>query len=146
MALAGKADKKNYRVYVLLGDGENQEGQVWEAAMASAHHHAENLVAIIDRNHVQMCGTTDDILDPGDIASKYSAFGWNTIVIDGHDMAAVIAALDRRFENGKPTAIVAETVKGKGVSYMEGRFEWHGAAPDKEHYELAMQELRGHLR
>jgi len=142
MALAGKADNKDYRVFVLMGDGEQDEGQIWEAVMAAAHHKLDNLIGIVDNNQVQMCGTIKDILDTGDLGNKYAAFGWNVIRIDGHDVKQIkeaIEAADK--EKSKPTIIIATTVKGKGVSYMEGKYQWHGAAPNEEEYKIAMGEL-----
>ncbi len=145
MALAGKMDGKPYKVYVMLGDGEIQEGQVWEAAMASAHMRLGNLVAILDNNHVQMCGVTNEIMSIGDPGSKFRAFGWNVIQVDGHDMPQIIEALDSIDDNpeGIPTIIIADTIKGKGISYMEGQARWHGGAPTDEQYALAMRELGG---
>lgn len=145
MAMAGRMQGKSFRTYVMLGDGELQEGLVWEAFMAAAHHKLGNLTAILDDNHVQMCGTTDEILSIGDARRKFDAFGWRTIAVDGHDLEAVIKVLDS-LENtptGVPTAIVADTVKGKGVSFMEGTAKWHGGAPTAEQYEQAMRELEG---
>lgn len=145
MALAGKMDKKDYKVYVMLGDGELQEGQVWEAAMAAAHMRLGNLVGILDNNRVQMCGMTDDVMSIGDIAAKFRAFGWKVVQIDGHDMQQIVDALDAipNQPNAQPTMIIADTIKGKGVSYMEGTPAWHGGVPTKEQYEQAMRELGG---
>lgn len=145
MALAGKMDKKDYKVYVMLGDGELQEGQVWEAAMAAAHMRLGNLVGILDNNRVQMCGMTDDVMSIGDIAAKFRAFGWKVVQIDGHDMQQIVDALDAipNQPDAQPTMIIADTIKGKGVSYMEGTPAWHGGVPTKEQYEQAMRELGG---
>lgn len=145
MALAGKMDKKDYKVYVMLGDGELQEGQVWEAAMAAAHMRLGNLVGILDNNRVQMCGMTDDVMSIGDIAAKFRAFGWKVVQIDGHDMEQIVDALDAipNQPDAQPTMIIADTIKGKGVSYMEGTPAWHGGVPTKEQYEQAMRELGG---
>jgi len=145
MALAGKMDKKDYKVYVMLGDGELQEGQVWEAAMAAAHMRLGNLVGILDNNRVQMCGLTDEVLSIGDIAAKFRAFGWNVVQIDGHDMQQIVDTLDAipNQPDAQPTMIIADTIKGKGVSYMEGTPAWHGGVPTKEQYEQAMRELGG---
>ena len=145
MALAGKMDKKNYKVYVMLGDGELQEGQVWEAAMAAAYMRLGNLVGILDNNRVQMCGMTDEVMSIGDIASKFRAFGWKVVLIDGHDMQQIVDALDAipNQLDAQPTMIIADTIKGKGVSYMEGTPAWHGGIPSKEQYEQAMRELGG---
>jgi transketolase len=145
MALAGKMDKKDYKVYVMLGDGELQEGQVWEAAMSAAHMRLGNLVGILDNNRVQMCGMTDDVMSIGDIAAKFRAFGWKVVQIDGHDMQQIVDALDAipNQPDAQPTMIIADTIKGKGVSYMEGTPAWHGGVPTKEQYEQAMRELGG---
>ena len=145
MALAGKMDKKDYKVYVMLGDGELQEGQVWEAAMAAAHMRLGNLVGILDNNRVQMCGMTDDVMSIGDIAAKFRAFGWKVVQIDGHDMEQIVDALDAipNQPDAQPTMIIADTIKGKGVSYMEVTPAWHGGVPTKEQYEQAMRELGG---
>ena len=145
MALAARLSKKDYKVYCMIGDGESQEGQLWEALMAGAKYQLGNLVGILDNNKVQMCGRNDDIMPLGDIAAKFEAFGWKVIKINGHDMDAIVAALDS-IENcpvGQPTMIIADTIKGKGVSYMEDTYKWHGAVPNKEQYEQAMKELGG---
>lgn len=146
MAMAGKLDNKDYRVYSLLGDGEIEEGQVWEALMAAAHYKLDNLTAFLDHNGLQIDGKVSDIMCPEDVAEKFRAFCWNVIEIDGHDMEAIEKALEQaKNTKGKPTMIVAETVKGKGVSYMEGKAEWHGMAPDEEQYKIAIKELDKHL-
>lgn len=143
MALAGKLDGKSYRVYVLLGDGELQEGQVWEAAMASAHYKLDNLTAFVDHNRLQIDGPVEEVMSPEPIAEKFEAFGWNVIKIDGHNFKDIIEAVDKaKAAKGKPSAIVAETVKGKGVSFMENQVGWHGKAPDKEQMEKALEELQ----
>ena len=142
MALAARVDKLSYRVYVMMGDGEQQEGLVWEAAMAAAHHKATNLIAIVDCNNLQINGTIDEILNIEPLADKWRAFGWKVIELaEGNDMASVLAALDtaRRMEG--PTVILAKTVKGKGVSYMENVAVWHGKAPSDEETERALTEL-----
>ena len=131
IALAGKLDKKNYRVYVLLGDGECQEGQVWEAAMTSSHYKLDNLTAIIDSNKLQIDGQVSKVKNIQPIKEKFNAFGWNTIEIDGHNYKEIIKALDST-SKGKPTAIIANTVKGKGVHCMENKAEWHGKACSQE--------------
>jgi transketolase len=143
MALAGKYQKRNYKTYVILGDGELQEGQVWEAFMAAAAFKLGNLVAILDYNKVQMNGTVDEILPIGDPVKKFEGFGWKVIRINGHDMMQIMGGLDAIDDNpvGAPTAIVADTIKGKGVSYMEGLAEWHGLSPNQEQYEQALKEL-----
>ncbi|MDK2836167.1 MAG: transketolase [Thermosediminibacterales bacterium] len=143
MALAGKLDGKGYRVYVLLGDGEMQEGQVWEAAMASAHYKLDNLTAFVDHNRLQIDGPVEEVMSPEPIAEKFEAFGWNVIKIDGHNFKDIIEAVNKaKATKGKPSVIVAETVKGKGVSFMEDQVGWHGKAPDKEQMEKALEELQ----
>lgn len=144
MALAGKLDKRDYRVYALLGDGEIQEGQVWEAAMAAAHYKLDNVVAIIDHNKLQIDGPTSEVMSPEPIADKWRAFGWHVEVINGHDFEEIIAALNKAREvKGQPTAIIANTVKGKGVSFMENQVGWHGNAPSSEQTTQALCELGG---
>jgi transketolase len=143
MALAGKLDKKDYRVFALLGDGEVEEGQVWEAFMAAAHYNLDNLTAFLDHNGLQIDGNISDVMCPESIAEKFKAFCWNVITIDGHDFEAIEKAVEEAKKmKGKPTVIVAETVKGKGVSYMEGDYGWHGKAPNDEEYEIAVKELK----
>ena len=143
MAAGLALDGSDATVFALLGDGECQEGQVWEAAMFSAHRGLDNLVAIVDRNGLQIDGATEDVCDPGDVALKFSAFGWNAVEVDGHDIEAVMAALAsaKADRSGKPTAIVAHTVKGKGVSFMENQAGWHGKAPNAEQLAAALAEL-----
>lgn len=144
MALAGKVDGRDYRVYALLGDGECQEGQVWEAAMSAAHYKLDNLAAIVDRNRLQIDGPTEEVMALGDLAGKWQAFGWHTIEIDGHDFGRIIAAMEEATATrGRPTAVIANTVKGKGVSFMEGAAEWHGTAPNAEQRDKALAELGG---
>lgn len=146
MAYAGKLDKKGYKVYCLLGCGECQEGQVWEAAMSGAQFKLDNLVAIIDYNHLQIDGANEDIMDISDIGERFKASRWHVIQIDGHDIEQIAAALDEADTiSGKPVAIIAETVKGKGVSFMECQVEWHGKAPNRSELEKAMVELGGEL-
>ena len=146
IALAAKLDKKNYRTYVLMGDGELQEGIVWEAAMSASKFSVDNLVVIVDNNGVQLDGTVAEIMPMGDIAAKWQAFGWNVICIDGHKVEEVSAALDEaKTIKGKPTVIVAKTIKGKGVSFMEGKSAWHGKPISKDEYVKAMQELGGNV-
>ena len=143
MALAGKLDHQDYRVYVLMGDGELQEGIVWEAAMSAAKFGADNLLAIVDNNGVQLDGTVEEIMPMGDIAAKWQAFGWNVINIDGHCVSAVADAVDLAATvKGRPTVIVAKTVKGKGVSFMENGVEWHHKVPDAAQVEAALKELQ----
>ncbi len=143
MSLAGKIDKKGYRVYVLLGDGEIQEGNIWEAAMAAAHYKCDNLCAILDYNGFQIDGRTCDIMNLEPIAAKWQAFGWQTIDINGHNMQEILGAYEEAANvKGKPTIIIARTVKGKGVSFMENTCDFHGRAPTKEETEKALKELR----
>ncbi|WP_073089498.1 transketolase [Thermosyntropha lipolytica] len=142
MALGGKLDNRDYRVYALLGDGELQEGMVWEAFMAAAHYKLDNLVAIIDHNGLQIDGRISEVMSPEPVGDKLNAFGWEVISIDGHNIEEILKALEEaRKVKGKPTAIVAETVKGKGVSFMENRVEWHGVAPKEEELKRALSEL-----
>ena len=144
MAMASKLDNAPWRVYALLGDGEVQEGIVWEAAMSAAHYKLDNMVAFLDYNGLQIDGKTEDVMDIGSIVDKFKAFGWNVIEIDGHDFDQIFAALDMAKETvGKPTMIVAKTVKGKGISYMENQAGWHGNAPSDSDLEQALIELGG---
>lgn len=142
MALGAKMDKKDYRVYTLLGDGEIEEGQVWEAAMFAGHHKLDNLCVIIDNNGLQIDGNIADVCSPYPIDKKFEAFNFYTINVDAHDFDALRAAFAQAKENkGKPTAIIAHSVKGKGVSFMENQAGWHGKAPNAEQYEVAMADL-----
>lgn len=142
MAQSARIDQKAFRVYTLLGDGELQEGMVWEALMAAAHYGLDNLVAIVDHNGLQIDGRICDVLSPEPIADKFRAFGWETLVVDGHAVPDLMRALNTARETkGKPTAIVAKTVKGKGCSFMENRAEWHGKAPTAEEAAKALAEL-----
>ena len=142
MALAGKMDKKDYRVYAILGDGELAEGQVWEASMAAAKYKLDNLCAIVDVNGLQIDGKTSDVMPTEPLDKKFEAFGWNVIKADGHDYDALIAALDEaKTVADRPTVILAKTTKGKGVSFMEDNAGWHGKAPNAEQYEQAKAEL-----
>ncbi len=146
IALAGKLDKKDYRVYCMLGDGESQEGQVWEASMTSFHRRLDNLCAIIDHNDLQIDDRVSRIKDPISYAEKWSSFGWNTIEIDGHDMGQIVRALDEAEKVKRvPTMIVANTIKGKGVSFMEDDVTWHGRAPNELEAKKALEELGGDL-
>lgn len=142
MAMAGKLDGRDYRVFCMVGDGESQEGQVWEAAMAAAHFKLDNLTVITDFNGLQIDGALCEIMTVMPIPDKWRAFGWNVIEIDGHDYGQILDALspERKVE-GKPTMIVAKTIKGKGVSFMEGVCDWHGKAPSEEQVEQALAEL-----
>ena len=146
MALGAKLDNKDYRVYSVLGDGEIEEGEVWEAAMFAANHGLDNLVAVVDYNGLQIDGTVDEVNSPYPIADKFKAFKWNVVEIDGHDFDAIESALENaKATKGVPTCIVMKTVKGKGVSYMENAVGWHGKAPNTEEYEQAMTELKSAL-
>lgn len=147
MALAGKIDKKDYRVFSILGDGELEEGQVWEAAMAAAHYGLDNLVAFVDHNHLQIDGNIANVMNPNPVADKFAAFGWNVISIDGHDLEQIKGALDAaKTVKGKPTMVVCETVKGKGVSFMENDYGWHGVAPNAEQKEKALAEIDAYIK
>ena len=142
MALAGKLDKRDYRVYALLGDGEIEEGQVWEAAMAAAKYHLNNLCAIVDVNGLQIDGSTEEVMPSEPLDKKFEAFNWNVIHVDGHDFNALEAAFAAAAAcQDKPTVLLARTIKGKGVSFMEGDYGWHGKAPNDEQYEKAHAEL-----
>jgi transketolase len=144
MALAGKLDRKHYRVYAILGDGELQEGEVWEAAMAAAHYRLDNLCAIIDFNGLQIDGRIQDVMNPEPIPEKWRAFGWEVKEIDGHDFGQIIPAIDwAAGVTGRPAAIVAHTIKGRGVSFMESKASWHGMAPSAEEARKALMELGG---
>ncbi|MBQ8621353.1 MAG: transketolase [Oscillospiraceae bacterium] len=147
MALAAKHQGKACRVYTLLGDGEIQEGQVWEACMFAGHYHLDNFVVIIDNNGLQIDGNVADVMSPYPITDKLAAFGFHVEAIDGHDFDAIESALNTaRQTKGQPTAIVMKTTKGKGVSYMEDKAGWHGKAPNDAEYEQAMNELKAQLR
>lgn len=142
MSLAAKVDKKDYRVYILMGDGEIQEGNIWEAAMAAAHYKCDNMCAILDYNGFQIDGRTCDIMNLEPIAAKWQAFGWHTIDINGHNMKEILGAYEEAAKTkGKPTIIIARTVKGKGVSFMENVCDFHGRAPSKDETERALKEL-----
>ena len=146
MALAGKMDRKSYRVYTLLGDGECEEGQVWEAAMFAGHHSLDNLCVIVDNNGLQIDGPVSKVGGPEPFDEKFVAFGFEVTTIDGNDLDQIEAALEQaKACKGKPFAIIMKTVKGKGVSFMENQVGWHGKAPNKDEYEIAMKELRENL-
>ena len=146
MALAGKMDHKSYRVYTLLGDGECEEGQVWEAAMFAGHHGLDNLCVIVDNNGLQIDGPVSKVGGPEPFDEKFVAFGFEVTTIDGNDLDQIEAALEQaKACKGKPFAIIMKTVKGKGVSFMENQVGWHGKAPNKDEYEIAMKELRENL-
>jgi len=143
MALAGKMDKKDYRVYCLMGDGEIQEGNIWEAAMAASHFKCDNLCAILDYNRYQIDGKVDDIMNLEPIQDKWRAFGWYPIEIDGHSVAHILSAFDEaKTIKEKPSIIIAHTIKGKGVSFMENVVDFHGRAPTKEEEQKALEELK----
>lgn len=142
MALAGKLDKKDYRVYTILGDGEIEEGQTWEAAMSAAKYNLDNLCAVVDVNGLQIDGKTEDVMPSEPLDKKYEAFGWHVIKCDGHDYDAIKAAFaEAKTVKERPTMILAKTVKGKGISYMENNAGWHGKAPSDEQYETGKREL-----
>lgn len=147
MALAGKLDNKSYKVYTILGDGEIEEGQVWEAAMFSAHYNLDNLVAIVDNNGLQIDGPITEVCSPEPITDKFAAFGWHVITMDAHDFDSIDKAFaEAETITGKPVAIIQKSVKGKGVSFMENQVGWHGTAPNKEQYDIAMAELNAQLK
>lgn len=142
MALAAKYQHKDYRVWSIVGDGESEEGQVWEAAMFAAHYKLDNLEIFLDWNGLQIDGPVAEVMNPTPLDEKFRAFGWNVVMIDAHDLDAIEAAVElAKTTKGKPTAIIAKSVKGKGVSYMENEVNWHGAAPKKEQYDIAIEEL-----
>jgi len=142
IALAGRLDAKGYRVYVLLGDGECDEGQVWEAAMAAAHYKLDHLVGIVDHNGLQIDGWNKDVMNLEPLPDKWRSFGWNVIEVDGHDFTQIRAALEQAERvKGQPTMIIAHTIKGKGVSFMENNVDFHGKAPTREEAEKALREL-----
>lgn len=147
MALAGKIDGKSYKVYTVLGDGEIEEGQVWEAAMFAAHKKLDNLVAVVDNNGLQIDGPISEVCSPEPITDKFAAFGWHVITADAHDFDSLEAAFNEADTvSGKPVVIVQRSVKGKGVSFMENQVGWHGTAPNKEQYEQAIAELTAQLK
>lgn len=144
MAMAAKLDNAPWNVYALLGDGEVQEGIIWEAAMSAAHYKLDNMIAFLDYNGLQIDGEVESVMSINPIEDKFRAFGWNVITIDGHDFDQIFAALDMAKDTvGKPTMIIAKTVKGKGVSFMENQASWHGSAPSEEQLEQALLELGG---
>lgn len=146
MAMAGKMDKASYRVYTLLGDGEIEEGQVWEAAMFAGHHALDNLCVLVDFNGLQIDGPVAEVAGPEPIDKKFEAFGFETITIDGNDFDEIEKAMEAaKACKGKPFAIIAKTIKGKGVSFMENQAGWHGKAPNKEEYEAAVKEVESRL-
>jgi transketolase len=141
MALGGKMDEADFRVFTLLGDGELAEGSNWEAAMAAAHYKLDNLTAIVDRNTLQISGPTRDVMSNEPLADKFAAFGWAVTEVDGHNLAALSKAFSAPLAPGKPTAVIAQTVKGKGVSFMEGEYKWHHGVPNDEEYAQALAEI-----
>ena len=146
MALASKIDSKGYRVYALLGDGEIEEGQIWEAAMTSSHYKLDNLCVIVDNNNLQIDGSVDNVMNVYPIDEKFKSFGFEVFTVDGNNIDELIAVFEKaKTVKGKPTAIVAKTVKGKGVSFMENQVGWHGKAPKEEEYNQAMEELNSNV-
>jgi len=145
IALAGKLDNATYRVFTLLGDGELAEGSVWEGAMAAAHHRLDNLTAIVDHNTLQITGHTRDVCSNEPLDEKFAAFGWKVHAVDGHDVGELTAALTARPAPGMPTAVIANTIKGKGVSFMENVAKWHHGVPDDAEYRRAIDELQAKL-
>ncbi len=147
MALAGKVDQKDYRVCAMMGDGEIEEGQIWEAAMAAAKYKLDNLCGIVDVNGLQIDGATKDVMPSEPLDKKWEAFGWKVLKVDGHDYAAFKAALEEaKTVKGQPTMILAKTVKGKGISFMENNYGWHGKAPNDEQYAQGKAELEAFLK
>ena len=142
MALAAKIDGKDYRTYTIVGDGESEEGQIWEAAMFASHYKLDNLCAVLDLNKLQIDGPIAEVMNPMPHDEKFRAFGWHVIVIDAHSFSDLEAAFEEaKTVKGKPTMIIANSVKGKGVSYMENKCEWHGQAPKEDQYKIAVEEL-----
>ncbi len=147
MALAAKLDSKSYKVYAVLGDGEIEEGQVWEAAMFAAHKNLDNLIAIVDNNGLQIDGPITEVCSPEPITDKFEAFGWHVITMDAHDFDSIEKAFEEAEAiKDKPVAIIEKSVKGKGVSFMENQVSWHGTAPNEQQYEQAMSELSAQLK
>lgn len=142
MALSGKISEKKYRVWSIVGDGESEEGQVWEAAMFAAHYGLNNLCVFVDFNGLQIDGPVTEVMNPTPLDEKFKAFGWNVLVIDGHDFDQIAQAVANAKSSTKPTAVICKTVKGKGVSFMENSVKWHGSAPNQEQYEQGMKELQ----
>ena len=141
MALSAKLRGKNYRVYSILGDGESEEGQVWEAAMCAAHYGLSNLCIFVDFNGLQIDGPVAEVMNPAPFDEKFRAFGWNVVVIDGHNFDEISSACESAKKSDKPTAVISKTVKGKGVSFMENNVAWHGSAPNDEQFATAMADL-----
>lgn len=147
MALGGKMKNKDFKVFCVLGDGEAQEGIIWEAANTAHKYKLDNFIVFVDENNLQLDGTCDQVMPNGDLAAKFEAFGWETFTYDGNDMDQTVEVLDKCYasQNGKPKALIGKTVKGKGVSYMENQVGWHGVAPNDEEYAKAMEELKAQL-
>ena len=142
MAIAGKIDNKNYRVYSILGDGEIEEGQIWEACMSANKYHLDNLCVIVDNNNLQIDGTVEEVMSPYPIDEKFRSFGFEIIMIDGHNIQEILDAFDvAKHIKGKPVCIIAKTIKGKGISFMENQIGWHGKAPYEEQYKMAIEEI-----
>ena len=142
-ALAAKIDNKDFKIYVMMGDGETQEGSIWEAAMSASNYKLDNLIGIVDRNRIQQCGFTEDVMSLEPYKKKWEAFGWHALEIDGHDMAQVVEAIDWADQvTDGPACIVMHTVKGKGVSFMENNPKFHGASPNDDQFQTAMEELQ----
>ena len=147
MAIAGKMDNKDYRVYVLMGDGELDEGSVWEAAQIAAHYQLDNLVGIVDRNRLQISGDTEEVLKLENLVDKWASFGWQVIQVNGHDIEELVRVFERiPLVEKKPHLVIARTVKGKGISFIEGDKSWHHRVPNDEEYEKALEELRQQLK
>ena len=148
MAIAGKRDNRDYRVFAMLGDGECDEGQIWEAVMAGYKYKLDNLIVFVDNSKLQLDGTCDEIMPNIDLGKRFEAFGYEVFYIDGHNMEEIVATLDkiRASHNNLPKAIIADTIKGRGVSFMENQLGWHGVAPNDEEYKQAMEELDGGLK
>jgi len=143
MAIAGKLDNKDYRVYTILGDGEIEEGQIWEAAMSASHYKLDNLCVIVDKNDLQIDGRTDEVMSSAPLDEKFKSFGFEVVTIDGNNILEIMKAFAKaKTIKNRPTCIIAQTIKGKGVSFMENKVEWHGKAPNEEQYNLAMKELK----
>jgi transketolase len=141
-ALAAKIDRNDFLTYVLMGDGENQEGSIWEAAMSAANYKLDNLIGIVDRNNIQQCGFTEDIMSIGPLKDKWQSFGWSVQEIDGHNMKEIVKALKQvPFNNNKPSLIISKTIKGKGISFMENDNKWHGGGAIKEFADQALEEV-----
>ena len=142
VALAGKLDKKSYHVYVMMGDGETEEGQIWEAAAAASHYKLDNLTALIDRNYLQIDGNTEEVLQLESVRDRWTSFGWHVVEVDGHDMREILDALrETSAHRNQPSLIILDTVKGKGISFMENNVDFHGVPPNEMEYKLAMEEL-----